>query len=270
MSGFEIRRSATRGAMRTDWLDARFSFSFADHVDPQRRRFGPLLALNEDRVQPDSGFAMHPHRNLEIVMLPRRGAVDHLDSQGRQMTVRPGELQWMRAGRGIRHRQWNASDRETDHHFQLWFEPAVPDLEPVVERRSYTPPEPGTWRTLLAPPAADGTQDRDALDIGVDVRLAIGRVAPGHGHEHGHALAIPARAHGGLYLHVMAGTVELQADDGGVAPVRLAEGDAIVFFDGVPPLRLLPDSPAAAELLRFDTGPVDPRSGAPLGAGQAV
>lgn len=246
MSVFDIRRGATRGVMRTDWLDARFSFSFADHVDPHRPRFGPLLALNEDRVQPGTGFPMHPHRDLEIVMLPRRGTVEHRDSEGRQMLVRPGELQRMRAGRGIRHRQWNASPDEPDHHFQLWFEPSARGLEPAVRRLAYEAPAPGAWRTLVSPRAEDA-----ALDIGVDVVLALGRATPGQ------ALEIPARATRGLYLHAMQGRVEVHG--AGLGRAFLDDGDAIVFFDGVPPLQLQAASPA--ELLRFDTAAVDPRTG---------
>lgn len=246
MSVFDIRRSVTRGALRTDWLDARFSFSFADHVDPHRPRFGPLLALNEDRVQPGTGFPMHPHRDLEIVMLPRRGAVEHRDSEGRQMVVRPGELQWMRAGRGIRHRQWNASPHEADHHFQLWFEPSARGLEPAVRQLAYETPAPGGWRILVSPRAEDLS-----LDIGVDVVLALGRAAPGH------ALEIPARPAGGLYLHTMQGRVEVHG--AGLGRAFLDDGDAIVFFDGVPPLQLRADAPA--ELLRFDTAAVDLRTG---------
>ncbi len=246
MSGFEIRRSATRGVLRSDWLDARCSFSFADHVDPHRPRFGPLLALNEDRVQPGSGFPMHAHHDLEIVMLPRLGAVDHLDSEGRQMQVQPGELQWMRAGRGIRHRQWNTSAHEVDHHFQLWFEPSARGLPPTVERRSYEAPAPGAWRTLVSPPPADG-----ALDIGVEVVLRLGRVDPRA------PLEVPPRTGSGLYLHVMQGRVDVRGD--GLGRAFLGDGDALVFFDGVPALQLR--STASAELLRFDTQAVDPRTG---------
>ncbi len=246
MSVFDIRRSATRGVMRTGWLDARFSFSFADHVDPHRPRFGPLLALNEDRVQPDSGFPMHPHRNLEIVMLPRSGTIEHHDDQGRRMLVRPGELHWMRAGRGIRHRQWNASPSEIDHHFQLWFEPSAKDLEPAVERIVCDAPDPGTWRTLVSPEPPAG-----ALDIGVDVVVALGRAAPGHG------LRIAARPAGGLYLHVMQGRVEVHG--AGLGRAFIDDGDALVFFDGVPDLQL--EAASSAELLRFDTAAVDPRTG---------
>ncbi|WP_298828063.1 pirin family protein [uncultured Piscinibacter sp.] len=246
MSHFEIRRSATRGAMRTDWLDARFSFSFADHVDPHRPRFGPLLALNEDRVQPGTGFPMHPHRDLEIVMLPRSGSVEHRDSEGRHMLVRPGELQWMRAGRGIRHRQWNASSQDVDHHFQLWFAPSAIGLEPTVECLAYEMPAPGAWRTLVSPGPQDG-----ALDIGVDGVLALGCAAPGR------ALKVAACATGGLYLHVMHGRVEVHG--AGIGLAALEDGDAIVFFDGMPELQL--QAVAPAELLRFDTAGVDRRTG---------
>ena len=246
MNHFEIRRAAERGTMHTAWLDASFSFSFADHLDPRRPRFGPLLALNEDRVQPGTGFAMHPHHDLEIVMLPRSAAVEHSDSQGREMLVRPGELQWMRAGCGIHHRQWNVSSHEVDHHFQLWFAPSTKGLEPAVELRPYQAPAPGAWRTLVSPQAQDG-----ALDIGVDVMLALGRAAPGG------ALAIPARVSGGLYLHLMQGRIEVHG--AGLGHAVLQTGDAIVFFDGVPQLQLQATSPA--ELLRFDTAAVDPQTG---------
>lgn len=246
MSVFDIRRSATRGVLRTDWLDARFSFSFADHVDPHRPRFGPLLALNEDRVQPGTGFPMHPHRDLEIVMLPRHGAVEHHDSEGRQMVVRPGELQWMRAGRGLRHRQWNVSTHEVDHHFQLWFEPSARGLDPTVRQLAVEAPAPGAWRTLVSPRPTDG-----ALDIGVEVVLSHGRA------DAERTLPIPARRSGGLYLHVMQGRVEVHG--GGLGHAFLDAGDAIAFFDSVPALELQSASPA--ELLRFDTAAVDPRTG---------
>jgi redox-sensitive bicupin YhaK (pirin superfamily) len=246
MSPFEIRRGATRGRMQTDWLDARFSFSFADHVDPQRRRFGPLLALNEDRVQPGTGFEMHPHRDLEIVMLPRSGAVEHRDSEGGHMVVRPGELQWMRAGRGIRHRQWNASMTEIDHHFQLWFEPGARGLDPAVLRLPYAAPEPGHWRALVSRPGG-----AEALDIGVDVTLRLGLSVAAH------PLRLPARQAAGLYLHLMAGRADVHAD--GRTLAALEGGDAIAFFEDVPALQI--STASSAEWLRFDTAAVDRASG---------
>jgi redox-sensitive bicupin YhaK (pirin superfamily) len=163
------------------------------------------------------------------------------------MLVQPGELQWMRAGRGIRHRQWNPSASEVDHHFQLWFAPPAPGLAPAVERIAYEAPAPGTWRTLVSPQAADR-----AVDIGVDVVLSLGHAAPGH------VLEVPARPARGLYLHLMQGQVDVQRE--GRTEARLDAGDAIVFFDGVPALCLQAASPSA-ELLRFDTAAVDRASG---------
>lgn len=252
MSRHEIRRDRERGVLRNAWLDARFSFSFGAHHDPRRPRFGPLLALNEDRVQPDSGFPMHPHRDLEIIMLPRSGRIEHRDSEGRHGFVHRGELQWMRAGRGIRHRQWNASDRELDHHFQLWFAPTTRGLDPRVETLAYRRPDAGQWRRLLSPNAPAGV-----LDIGVDVALWLGRADPDR------PILLPARPPGGLYLHVMAGRVALHGD--GLAPTTLDAGDALVCFDGVPALELAALLPA--ELLRLDTAAVDPATGLSLPPG---
>jgi len=109
-------------------------------------------------------------------------------------------------------------------------------------------PPPGAWRTLVSPRPQDG-----ALDIGVDVMLALGSAAPGQ------ALEIPARVTGGLYLHLMQGRIEVYGAD--LGHVFLQDGDAIVFFDGAPQLQLQASASASAELLRFDTAAVDPRTG---------
>jgi redox-sensitive bicupin YhaK (pirin superfamily) len=245
---FELRRAATRGALNLGWLDARFSFSFGRYDDPRRRRFGPLLALNEDRVQPGTGFDWHPHADLEIVIVPRSGAVEHHDDQGGHQLVVPGQWQWMRAGRGIRHRQWNPSADAADHHFQIWFEPLHRGLSPQVQRHPLAHPGPGHWTSLVAAPG-DGA---GGLDIGADAGLALGQASPEQ------PLALPARLGRGLYLHLMSGRVALQGE--GMGTLRLEAGDAVVFFDGWPALALQADE--ASELLRFDVPPVDPATGA--------
>lgn len=245
MSTPEIRRAHTRGAMRTGWLDARFSFSFADYHDAARPRFGPLLALNEDRVQPDTGFPMHPHRDIEIVMLPLAGAVEHHDDLGGHAIVRPGQWQWMRAGTGIRHRQWNPSPEVPDHHLQIWLEPRQRGLQPLAQTFSLQRPASGVWQTLVSPQASGG-----ARDIGVDATVSLGMAAAAP------TLACAPHA-GGRYLHVVDGRVEAMLE--GHAVTALDAGDAMVFFDHAPHLQLR--SAAGARLLRFDTGPVDPATG---------
>lgn len=245
MSNWQIRRSATRGTLHTDWLEARFSFSFGDYDDPTRRRFGPLLALNDDRVQPDTGFPMHPHRDLEIVMLPLAGAIEHHDDRGGHAIVRPGQWQWMRAGRGIRHRQWNPSRQDADHHLQIWLEPSRRGLPPAVEAVALKAPEPGTWRAIVS-----RELDPSARDLDVDATLLVGAT--------GTAQALACAAHpGGRYLHVIDGPFLAQAE--GQPPATLDTGDALVFFDDAPPILLTSSGPG--RVLRFDTPPVDPTTG---------
>lgn len=245
MSTPEIRRGTARGVMRNEWLDARFSFSFADYDDPSRRRFGPLLALNEDTVQPGTGFPMHPHRDLEIVVLPLSGAVEHHDDLGGHGIVRPGQWQWMRAGTGIRHRQWNPSLAASDQHVQIWLEPSARGLAPRVEAFAIEALKPGSWRTLVSrkPIAA-------AKDIGVDVTLSLGAATAGR------PLTCDAHA-GGRYLHVVEGEVDALVHGSVVA--TLAPGDALVFFDGAPGLDV--KTTGHGRLLCFDTPAVDRLTG---------
>jgi redox-sensitive bicupin YhaK (pirin superfamily) len=245
MSAWEIRRAASRGAFRNDWLEARFSFSFGDYDEPSRRRFGPLIAINEDVVQPGTGFPMHPHRDLEIVVLPLSGEIEHHDDRGGHATLRPGQWQWMRAGTGIRHRQWNPSRSTRDHHLQIWFEPPKRGLGPRVETFGLPPPMPGTWRTIVS---------RDAIahahDIGVYVALSLGTAAAG--------VPLTCEAHAGArYLHVVDGSIQASQDGAAIAP--LEPGDALVFFDGAPRLEL--ETASNGRLLRFDTPTVDRTTG---------
>ena len=146
---YEVR--GERGFLDAGWLQARFSFSFGNYVHPRGGRFGPVLALNEDLVQPATGFPMHPHRDLEIFMLPRRGAIAHEDSLGGREIVRVGQALMMRAGHGIRHSQFNASGTEVDHHLQLWIEPARHGLAPHAALKDLGPLRFGKWQRLAAP-----------------------------------------------------------------------------------------------------------------------
>ncbi len=222
-----IRRDAQRGHFANDWLDARFSFSFGDWHDPEWPRFGPLLAINEDRVQPGTGFAMHPHRNLEILMLPRAGRIEHRDHLGGHAVVAPGELHHMRAGRGIRHSQTNPSPDEVDHHFQIWLAPRVPDLPPRAHTLRLQPPTGGTWTVVASGHGAGGAA------IEADATVLWGRAEPGA------PLVLPARAGASRYLHLMSGALA-------VAGHALAAGDALVLRDANLPLELHATGPAEA------------------------
>lgn len=237
MSGFIRRAAGERGLLRNDWLEARFSFSFGPFVDPRWPRFGALLALNEDRVQPQRGFDWHAHEDLEIVAIPLQGEIEHQDSEGGAQLVSTGQWQWMRAGHGIAHRQWNPSPAQVDHHLQIWIAPGQRQLPPQVQRLPLPDEPAGRWAALLSPRPEDAAQD-----IGVDLRLLLGRSsvdAPLHWQ------LPPGRS---LYLHTIGGWGEAEIKGHGRAP--LTPGDALVLFDGPATLRL--SSPSTLRLLAVE------------------
>jgi len=129
------RKSDDRGRMRLDWLDSRFSFSFAHYHDPGFMGFRALREINEDVLQPGGGFDMHPHRDMEIITYVVAGAVAHRDSLGVDAVVRAGEVQRMTAGTGILHSEYNASETDPLHLLQIWIQPARPGLAPGYQQQ---------------------------------------------------------------------------------------------------------------------------------------
>src|SRR5205085_7870634 len=119
----EIRRSQERGLAEHGWLRSFHTFSFADYHDPKHMGFGPLRVVKEDRVQPGQGFGTHGHRDMEIVTYVLEGALEHKDSMDNGEVLRPGEFQRMTAGTGIQHSEFNPSDAEPVHLYQIWLSP---------------------------------------------------------------------------------------------------------------------------------------------------
>lgn len=202
----------SRGRITAGWLDARLTLNFAGWRKAGRERFGPLRVLNDDRVLPRQGFAMHPHRDLDILMVPLTTAIEHRDSEGRHQWVRPGQIQWMRAGTGIAHSQMNASAEFVDRHLQLWVEPRRQGLVPEVQVHDIGLPAPGQWQALCG--SAAGLFQPDA-----PIALHLGRATPGRGLH-----LPPAEAR---LLQVVHGEVLAIGANGMRAEVR--EGDALVF-----------------------------------------
>ncbi|RUL74476.1 pirin family protein [Dyella choica] len=218
MESYEIRRSESRGKLAIDWLEARFSFSFGSYQEASRTQFGALRVLNEDWVQPASGFDMHPHRDMEIFMIPLSGAIAHADSLGYKAVIQPGEVLMMRAGAGIYHSQMNADDQAVDHHLQVWLTPRQRDLSPSISIKRFDLSErEGRWQLI-----ASGRNEHDSLPLDQDAELYLTR--PRHDTPLGYA-PTPERS---LYLHVASGPVEVRTAHGGT-PERLETGDAMAW-----------------------------------------
>jgi redox-sensitive bicupin YhaK (pirin superfamily) len=193
----EIRPGQERGHANHGWLDSYHSFSFADYHDPAHMGFGPLRVINEDRVQPGMGFGTHGHRDMEIISYVLEGALEHKDSMGNGSIIRPGDVQRMSAGTGVRHSEYNPSDRDGVHFLQIWIEPAVRGIAPGYEEKTF---DAGSKRGRLAliasPDGREGsvTIHQDALVYAALLDGAESAV---------HAIAAGRRA----YVHVAQGEV---------------------------------------------------------------
>ncbi|MEZ5365727.1 MAG: pirin family protein [Bryobacterales bacterium] len=135
----EVIKAKDRYTLDAGWLLARWHFSFDHYYDPQNMGFGALRVFNHDVIQPGQGFPMHPHKDMEIVTFLIRGQLEHRDSTGGHGVIRPGEVQYMRAGKGVRHSEVNPSQTEEAELLQMWVLPEKKGLEPAYEQREFAP-----------------------------------------------------------------------------------------------------------------------------------
>jgi redox-sensitive bicupin YhaK (pirin superfamily) len=228
----EMRKAGERGHADHGWLRSFHSFSFADYYDPRHTGFGPLVVINEDRVQPGKGFGTHGHRDMEIVSYVLEGALEHKDSLGNGSVIRPGDVQRMSAGTGVRHSEFNPSPREPVHFLQIWIEPDVAGIPPGYEEKHFdAASKRGRLRLVASRDGRDGS-----VKIHQDTRLYAALL---DGAERVVHTVAPGRR---IYVHVARGKLAANGHS-------LTAGDALKAADVG---EIVLEGGVGAEVLLFD------------------
>ncbi|HTY51483.1 MAG TPA: pirin family protein [Steroidobacteraceae bacterium] len=232
----EVRYSHERGRADHGWLKSYHTFSFADYFDPHQMGFGPLRVINEDRVQPGAGFGTHGHRDMEIISYVLDGELAHADSMGNGSTIRPGDVQRMSAGTGVRHSEFNGSKEKPVHFLQIWIEPSQRGIQPGYEEKRFDESEKrGRLRLVASPDRAEGS-----VLINQDARVYAGLF---EGEERAELTVAAGRL---IYVHVARGSVMVNGQP-------LASGDALKLTSMT---KLVVEKGKQAEVLVFDLPPV--------------
>jgi redox-sensitive bicupin YhaK (pirin superfamily) len=226
------RKSQDRGHFNLGWLDTYHTFSFGEYHDPQHLQFHSLRVINEDVVAPGAGFGMHPHRDMEIVTYVLSGALRHEDSMGHGEVLRPGEVQRMTAGTGVRHSEFNASKTEPVHLLQVWLLPERKGLTPGYEQKAFPEVERrNRLRIVASPDARDGS-----VKIHQDAFIHAALLDTGAAVQHSLATARHA------WVHVARGDIDLN-------DTRLGPGDGAAVSNET---QLTIRAERDAEFLLFD------------------
>jgi redox-sensitive bicupin YhaK (pirin superfamily) len=207
-----IRKSDDRGRANHGWLDTHFTFSFADYFDPEHVQFRTLRVMNDDRVAGGGGFPPHPHRDMEIVTYVLEGALQHQDSMGNGSVIKPGDIQYMSAGTGVTHSEFNASKTNPVHLYQIWMMPDKRGHKPAYDQKNFTEAEKrGKLRLIASPDGRDGS-----VKIRQDNELYATVLSAGDSVKH----ALKTDRH--VYVQVARGSVKLNGK-----PLETGDGAAI-------------------------------------------
>jgi quercetin 2,3-dioxygenase len=231
----EIRASADRGHANFGWLQSKHSFSFGNYYDPQQLGFSDLLVINDDQVKQGKGFDTHGHRDMEIFSYVLEGALEHKDSMGTGSVIRPGDVQMMSAGSGIRHSEYNPSREELVHFLQIWIVPDQKGVAPRYQQQHFSDAEKrGKLRLIISPDGAEGS-----LSVYQDARVYAGLFDG----DESQTITLPDNRY--AYVQVARGSVELNGKQFSVGDgVRIRNEQQLTLQHG-----------QKAEVLLFDLRP---------------
>lgn len=205
-----VRRSEERGHADHGWLKSWHTFSFAHYFDPQHMGFGPLRVINEDRIEGGTGFGLHPHQDMEIITYVVKGALVHQDTMGNKTVIRPGDVQKMSAGRGVRHSEMNHEEDAETHLFQIWIQPNKKGVAPSYEQKNFADVLEREKLVLVASP--DGRDG--SIAIHQDAAMYVARL------QKNSSLHLPLQAKRGVWIQVVHGSLAVNGTD-------LQQGDAV-------------------------------------------
>jgi redox-sensitive bicupin YhaK (pirin superfamily) len=229
---FQLRKALERGHFNHGWLDTYHTFSFSEYHDPAYMGFRVLRVMNEDRIAPGQGFGTHGHRDMEIVTYVLEGALEHKDSMGNGSVLRPGEFQHMSAGTGIRHSEFNPSDTEPVHLYQIWLLPRQGGLPPTYDQKHFPEEQKqGRWRLVASPDGADGS-----ITIQQDTKIFLSNLSVNQTANH---VLPPGRY---AWLQLLRG----RATSGGI---DMTPGDGLAVSDE---LELIVTAEEPSELMLFE------------------
>ena len=229
----ELRRAKDRGVANFGWLDSKHTFSFGEYHHPKHMGYGPLRVINEDRVSPGQGFGTHAHRDMEIISYVLEGALEHKDSIGTGSVIRPGDVQVMSAGTGIRHSEFNHSKSDPVHLLQIWVIPGREGIAPRYEQKSFIDSDKRGRLCLVG--SKDGHDGSVVIHQDVEMFAALLDA----GEELVHAVA-PGRK---SWLQVLRGAVALNGQALDVGDGAAVEDESKLILKGVAP---------GSEVLLFD------------------
>lgn len=226
-----LRKANERGHADHGWLDSYHTFSFAGYYDPAHMGFRSLRVINDDKVAPGAGFGQHPHRDMEIITYVLSGTLEHKDSMGNGRIIKPGEVQYMAAGTGVQHSEFNPSGKEPVHLLQIWIVPDRKGAKPNYAEKSFANAKTGKFNLVMSKTGREGS-----IAINQDADLHLAKLQPGD------AITHELRPGRHAWIHLAEGGLTVNGQ-------RLESGDAVALSDEA---RVALAASKSSQVLLFD------------------